>query len=215
MNHSKLIKINQTPLFHMNHYKMSSEMVFMKRMFDLVVALLLFVLTLPLMMVVAMLIRISDGGPALYLQERVTVCGKIFKLVKFRTMVTTAEIETGAVLACENDTRITKIGAFLRKSRIDELPQLFNIIQGTMSLVGPRPERPEFTEKFDRTIPHYRQRHSVKAGLTGLAQVLGGYDTPTEDKLKFDLMYISNYSLMLDLYVLVKTMQVVVWRRGK
>lgn len=214
INRSRMIKINQTPLFHLNHYKMSNNMQMLKRLFDLSISIVLLILLIPLMLVISLFIKGFDRGPVFFQQERVTTKGRTFKLIKFRTMVIEAEKQTGAILAKENDKRITKLGAFLRKSRLDELPQLFNIISGSMSLVGPRPERPEFTKIYEDKIPHYNQRYTVKAGLTGLAQVLGGYSTPTEDKLKFDLMYISNYSVMLDVYILFRTVLVVFGRKG-
>lgn len=214
INHSKMIKINQTPLFHLNHYRMSRNMKLLKRWFDISVSLFFIILFSPIMLVISLSILIFDNGPILYRQERVTVNNKVFRLIKFRTMVAGAEKLTGAILATENDRRITKLGTILRKSRLDELPQLFNILSGTMSLVGPRPERPEFTKLYEQEIPRYNQRYTVKAGLTGLAQVLGGYNTPTEDKLKFDLMYIANYSLKLDIYILLRTVLVVFGRKG-
>jgi len=157
---------------------------------------------------------LTSPGPILYCQQRVGRGGKKFTLYKLRTMVDGAEQETGPVLAGREDERVTWVGRFLRKTRIDEIPQLFNVLDGTMSLVGPRPERPEFVGEFLRTIPGYAERLQVKPGLTGLAQVDGEYHTTPEYKLKYDLAYIYNYSLWLDMRIMAETVKVILSRQG-
>jgi lipopolysaccharide/colanic/teichoic acid biosynthesis glycosyltransferase len=149
-----------------------------------------------------------DGGPVLYVQERLTKGRKTFKIYKFRTMVPNAEKLSGPVFAGEKDPRITKIGKFMRTVRLDEIPQLINILTGDMSIVGPRPERPFFAKQFEKDIPEYRYRLKVKAGLTGLAQVEGKYNTTVEDKLRYDLIYINNYSLLRDILIMLQTIKI-------
>src|SRR5690606_32911845 len=139
------------------------------------------------------LIKVTSPGPVIFSQERVTLNNRVFKIYKFRTMVVDAEEKTGPVISSQHDPRVTPVGAVLRKLKIDELPQLFNILKGDMSFVGPRPERPVFANKFSAEIPAYKYRTLVKAGLTGYAQVYGKYDTSAEDKLRFDLLYIRSY----------------------
>ncbi|HWI41385.1 MAG TPA: TIGR03013 family XrtA/PEP-CTERM system glycosyltransferase, partial [Verrucomicrobiae bacterium] len=171
----------------------------------------------PFLPLVALLIKLDSRGPALFSQERVGEGEKRFMLYKFRTMRTDAEAASGAVWATENDPRVTRLGRFLRKSRIDEIPQLFNVIRGDMSLVGPRPERPEFVEKLKEVVPYYSERHFVKPGVTGWAQVRYPYGASVEDaleKLRYDLYYIKNFSLLFDLMILADTIKVVLFRRG-
>ncbi len=176
-----------------------------KRLLDLAESLCLLIVTAPLMAVTAILIRLSSPGPALFKQTRVGADGKEYALYKFRTMVMGAEQHTGPVIATSEDPRITGIGRYLRAARIDELPQLMNVLLGNMSLVGPRPERPHFVRIFRDQLPGYEFRLAVKPGITGLAQVNGRYSTTPELKLRFDLMYIYNYSLVMDIQILFKT----------
>ncbi|MCL2402687.1 MAG: sugar transferase [Coriobacteriia bacterium] len=185
-----------------------------KRGVDLLAALVLFVVTLPLILITAFLILITDGRPVFYKQQRVGRGQTLFWIYKFRTMVKNAEELSGPVLASEDDPRITKIGLSLRKFRIDELPQIINIIRSEMSFVGPRPERPEFVEQYQKEIPGYSERFRIKPGVTGLAQTNGGYATTPDRKLKYDLMYLYHQSLMLDAQILVETVKVVLSRRG-
>ena len=199
-------------------FRKSRALTATKRAADLLVALLLLLIFGPIMLLVAAAVRLSSTGPALYHQARVGQDGKVFTVHKFRSMRTDAEATTGAVWATRNDTRVTPVGAFLRKTRLDELPQLWNVLRGEMSLVGPRPERPEFVEMLTREIPFYRQRHAVKPGLTGWAQVSYTYGASVEDalqKLQYDLFYIKNLSIGLDLFILFKTVQTVVLKRGQ
>jgi Undecaprenyl-phosphate glucose phosphotransferase len=177
----------------------------LKRAFDMGVASITLLITAPIMLVTSLLVKLSSRGPVFYRQERMGMDGRVFKMVKFRTMVDGAET-TGAVMADPNDSRRTGLGGFLRRTSIDELPQLFNVLRGDMSLVGPRPERPKFIEEFKRQIPRYQLRHKVKAGMTGWAQVHGlRGKTSIEDRLAYDLYYIENWSLGLDLRILMRT----------
>ena len=159
------------------------------------------------MLLAALSVRLHDGGPAFYRQTRVTEGGRTFQLYKFRTMVQNAE-SNGAEMASNHDGRVTAVGRWLRMLRIDELPQLFNILKGDMSIVGPRPERPELIEQYCRQYPEFRYRLKVKAGLTGYAQVFGRYNTLFEDKLKLDLLYIQHFSLIFDFYLMISTVKV-------
>lgn len=188
-----------------------------KRALDIFVAGLGLLLALPLMGAIAALIRLTSPGPVLYAQRRVGQHGRVFTIHKFRSMRDDAEAGTGAVWAQRNDSRVTPIGRFLRRTRLDEIPQLWNALVGDMSLVGPRPERPEFVEELTRQIPFYGQRHVVKPGVTGWAQVRYTYGASVEDslqKLQFDLYYIKNMSIALDLFIMFKTVKTVVLRQG-
>jgi sugar transferase (PEP-CTERM system associated) len=188
-----------------------------KRFLDIVLAVIALILALPLMLLVAIAVRLTSRGPVLYAQQRVGVEGRVFVLKKFRSMRADAERETGAVWAQANDSRVTPIGGFLLRTRLDELPQLWNILCGHMSFVGPRPERPEFVSDLTREIPYYGQRHTVRPGLTGWAQVRYTYGASVEDamqKLQYDLFYIKNRSLALDLFILAKTVKTVLTARG-
>ncbi len=184
----------------------------LKRIFDVAFAATLLALSSPLMLVTAIVIRLNSRGPAVFRQDRVGREGTEYQLYKFRTMVTDAEKDTGPVLAREGDPRITGVGRILRATRIDELPQLFNVLIGNMSLVGPRPERQFFVSAFRERLPEYDLRLAVKPGITGLAQVAGSYSTPVEEKVKFDLLYISDYSFLLDIWIVLRTIPVIFQR---
>lgn len=160
------------------------------------------------MLVTALLIKATSKGPVFYKQTRITLDQREFSILKFRTMSATAEKESGPVLAQANDSRVTTVGKYLRSLRIDELPQLINVLRGDMSLVGPRPERPFFVEQFKEENPYYELRHNVRAGITGYAQVYGKYSTDFQAKLKFDLVYIKNYSLLFDIQILLQTIKI-------
>lgn len=181
----------------------------MKRALDLVLALLLLAAASPIMLTLFVLIPLTSRGKALYSQERIGLGEQPFMVYKFRSMIDNAEKTSGPVLASDKDERITKIGKFIRETRMDELPQLFNVIKGNMSLVGPRPEREFFINQFKREFPQYSSRFLVKPGITGLAQVMGNYSTLASDKLRYDLAYIRNYSPLLDLKILLQTITVV------
>jgi len=180
-----------------------------KRIFDLILGTLILVVTFPIMVAISLLIKCTSEGPILYRQERVGIDGRPFQMLKFRTMKVDAEKETGPIWAKENDPRRTIIGTFLRKSSLDELPQLLNVLKAEMSLVGPRPERPNFVEEFRNRIPSYMLRHKIKAGMTGWAQVNGWRgNTSIEKRIEHDLYYIQNWSIGFDLRILFMTM----WR---
>lgn len=185
-----------------------------KRVLDIISSLLGLIIGLPIMMIVAIFIKIEDRGPIFYTQERLGKDEKKFLVYKMRSMRIDAEKHGGAQWAQKDDPRITKIGKFIRKTRIDEIPQLFNILKGDMSLIGPRPERPELTYEFNKEIPGFIDRLCIKPGLTGLAQVNGGYDISPKDKLKWDLIYIKNRSIFLDISIVLKTVGVVFTGEG-
>jgi sugar transferase (PEP-CTERM system associated) len=189
-----------------------------KRIFDLLGAALGLVVCLPVMALIAVAVRLSSPGAVLYQQERIGLGGRVFRIHKFRSMRADAEAATGPVWSAgANDPRITSIGRFLRMTRLDELPQLWNVLRGDMSIVGPRPERPEFVSQLTEAIPFYGQRHVVKPGLTGWAQVRYTYGATVEDaveKLQYDLYYIKNLSLALDLVIVIETAKIVILRRG-
>jgi sugar transferase (PEP-CTERM system associated) len=188
-----------------------------KRAVDIALSLLGLTVAAPLMALVAILVKLDSKGPVLFRQERVGQYGRVFVLKKFRSMRVDAERDGHAVWASEDDPRATRIGRFLRRSRLDELPQLVNILVGEMSFIGPRPERPEFVQRLQQRIPFYVERHSVKPGLTGWAQVRHQYTASVEgtlEKLQYDLYYIKNLSLFLDMLILVSTVQVVLFGRG-
>ncbi len=188
-----------------------------KRLTDLLIACSLIALTLPLMLIVALAIRCDSPGPVFYRQERVGLNGRRFVLLKFRSMRQDAEADGRPVWAAALDDRITRVGGFMRLTRIDELPQLFNVLRGDMSLVGPRPERPHFVDHLGKIIPSYDERHTVLPGITGWAQVNYPYGASVEDarqKLAYDLYYIANHSLLLDLRILGATVGVVIFQKG-
>ena len=187
-----------------------------KRVMDIMVSALMLVATLPIIAVTAAAIYFESGGPILYRQERVGRRGRVFTLLKFRSMRQDAEAN-GAVWALQNDLRVTRIGSFIRRTRIDELPQLINVLKGDMSFVGPRPERPQFVAELSKSIPYYDLRHYVKPGITGWAQILYPYGASINDareKLQYDLYYLKNYSIFLDINILLQTIQVILWCKG-
>jgi sugar transferase (PEP-CTERM system associated) len=189
-----------------------------KRGLDMTLAFVGLVLSLPIMALVALAIKLESPGPVLYRQPRLGQNGCVFILNKFRSMRQDAEKETGPIWARQRDPRVTRVGAFLRKARLDELPQLFNVLVGHMSFIGPRPERPEFVQQLQKLIPFYMERLAVKPGITGWAQVKYRYGASVEDaleKLQYDLYYIKNLSLFLDLLILLNTVQVVLFARGR
>jgi len=206
---ARLIQLHDTPSLMIPTLGLTAEQAFIKRMFDIAVSFFGLIFISPIFIIVAVLIKLTSNGPVFYKQERITKGNKSFMLFKFRTMLADAEETTGPILSEENDPRVTPIGRILRKTRIDELPQLINVLRGEMSLVGPRPERPFFVEQFIHDIPEYSHRFSVNAGITGYAQVLGNYSTSPEDKLRYDLMYIRNYSLILDIKLILQTIGVI------
>ena len=205
---SDMLNLFDTPIFLTREYVLTMDERFFKRMIDLICAIILVVVTAPIMLITAIVIKLYDGGPVLYKQVRVTRGDKEFKIMKFRSMRVDAEKDGVARLASKNDSRITPIGKFIRKVRIDELPQLFNIIKGEMSFIGPRPERPEIIKQYLEEMPEFAFRTKVKAGLAGYAQVYGKYNTTPYDKLKLDLTYIEKYSLWLDIKLMLLTLKI-------
>lgn len=199
-----------TPLYLTREYALKIEQRFAKRMIDLICSLLLLVVASPFMLVTAVAIKAYDGGPVFYKQVRCTIGGKEFYILKFRSMKVDAEKDGVARLAAKNDSRITPVGKFIRATRIDELPQLFNILRGEMSFIGPRPERPEIIDQYMEEMPEFAFRMKVKAGLAGYAQVYGKYNTTPYDKLKLDLTYIEQYSVWLDLKLMLLTLKILI-----
>ncbi len=181
---------------------------FVKRAMDIAISLVGLIVASPVMLVVALAIKLEDKGPVFYKQKRVTLNGKVFEILKFRSMIVDAEKDGRSIPATEKDPRITKIGNIIRATRIDELPQIINILKGDMSIVGPRPERVEHVEKYGKEIPEFDYRLKVKGGLTGYAQIYGKYNTSAYDKLRLDLMYIENYSVFLDIKLIILTVRI-------
>ncbi len=206
---SDILHIVDTPILKINKFGPSEIERIAKRLIDIIGSLILLILTSPIMLLTAIAIKIQDRGDVFYKQIRLTKDEKEFKIIKFRSMVMNAEKNTGAVLAKENDNRITPVGRFIRKTRFDELPQLINILSGDMSFVGPRPERPEIYNEICETMPEFRYRLVVKAGLTGYAQVYGKYNTSLRDKLLLDLYYIENYSIIDDIKLILLTIKII------
>ncbi|SDN07710.1 exopolysaccharide biosynthesis polyprenyl glycosylphosphotransferase [Fictibacillus solisalsi] len=205
-------QIDDMLVFSIQPPKMSKSSQLAKRIFDIAVALTILILTSPVFLLFFILIPVTSKGPAFYKQERVGFKGQRYNIYKFRSMKQDAEKLTGPTLATDHDPRITKVGHLLRATRIDELPQIINVLKGEMSIVGPRPEREFFIHQFTRQVPNYLYRLTVKPGITGLAQVLGSYTTTVEDKLRYDLMYVRNYSLTMDIKILLQTIRVVLQR---
>lgn len=203
---SEQIVIDDTPFLQIQRMDMTMWQRFVKRAFDIIVGVLVLLVLSPLMLLSALGIKLCDGGPIFFRQKRATIDGKIFRIIKFRTMA--VEQEMAGVSARENDNRITPIGKFLRKWRIDELPQVLNIISGDMSFVGPRPEMLENVEKYSQEVPEFVYRQQMKAGLTGLAQIDGKYNTTPKDKIILDMFYIENFSLMMDIKLILRTLTV-------
>lgn len=206
---SEILHIVDSPILKINKFGPSQIERMCKRVIDIVGSLFLILLSSPIIVVTAIAIKIQDGGDIFYKQTRLTKDGKEFKIIKFRSMIMNAEKNTGVVLAKENDDRITPVGRFIRKTRIDELPQLINILNGDMSFVGPRPERPEIYDEICKTMPEFRYRLVVKAGLTGYAQVYGKYNTSLRDKLLLDIYYIENYSVIDDIKLILLTLKII------
>lgn len=214
MRNSQMSQINDIPLFTIESFQLTESQSIIKRLMDIPLSLIGIVLTLPIIAAFAIAIKVEDGGPVFFKQIRSGIHGKEFVIFKLRSMIMDAEKDTGSVFAKDNDPRITKVGRLMRSARIDEFPQFYNVLFGSMSIVGPRPERPIFVEEFCKNSPEYIRRLAVKPGITGLAQVLANYSTTSENKLKFDLIYIQKFSSLLDLKILFKTV-IVLFSREK
>lgn len=206
---SENIHLFDTPLLLSRNLGLSVEERIIKRMMDILLSAIMLIITSPIMLLTALAIKMYDGGPVFFRQERCTINEKVFSIHKFRSMIVDAEKDGEVKPTTENDERITPVGSFIRKTRIDELPQLIDILKGDMSLVGPRPERIEHVKMYKEEVPEFSYRHKVKGGLTGYAQIYGKYNTTAYDKLKLDLMYIRNYSLLLDLKLLLMTLKII------
>ena len=203
------ISLFDTPLMLVKGTGLSPIQRILKRAMDVVLCSLAMIVAAPVMLIVAAAIKLEDGGPVFYRQDRLTRNGREFAILKFRSMIVDAEKQAGAVLASGNDPRITKVGKFIRATRLDELPQLLNILKGDMSIVGPRPERKCFADEFTRDMPEFAYRLKVRGGLTGYAQIYGKYNTSPYDKLRLDMMYIENYSLLLDIKLIILTLRII------
>lgn len=215
--HVQLDSLNPSWMVYSDGFQLTSQRNAVKRIFDVLVSLILLILTLPVTLFVALLIFLGSGSPIFYRQERVGECGQIFEVLKFRSMRHDAEKAGTPQWAKPNDERVTAVGRVIRKLRIDELPQVINVLRGDMSFVGPRPERPYFVKQLAGQIPHFLNRHTVKPGITGWAQIRYPYGSSVEDavqKLQYDLYYVKNHSLFLDLIILLQTVQVVLFGKG-
>ena len=214
INCNEIIQISDSPIIYCKNSGLTLEQRIIKRFFDLLISAVLTVIASPFMLLTALAIKLYDGGPVFYKQERLTYNGRHFKVYKFRSMIVDAEAKSGAILSRDHDSRITPVGKVIRAIRFDELPQLLNILKGDMSLVGPRPERPEIAEEYYKSIPEFSYRLKVKAGLTGYAQVFGKYNTTPLEKLKMDIYYIEKHSLLLDLKILIYTVKILFMRES-
>ena len=197
-----------TPLLMVRGNGLTPTQRIAKRAMDIVLCSIAMLVAAPVMLMVAAAIKLEDGGPVFYRQKRLTRGGREFEILKFRSMIVDAEKYAGAVLATENDPRITKMGKFIRATRLDEIPQILNILKGDMSIVGPRPERKVFAQEFEKELPEFSYRLKVRGGLTGFAQIYGKYNTTAQDKLRLDMMYIENYSLLLDIKLIILTIRI-------
>lgn len=209
LQNAKVSTIDDLPVFEVEALSLTPVQQAVKRLGDVLLSVTLLIITAPLFLLISLAIKLTSPGPVFYRQKRVGLNNREFEIIKFRTMVDGAEKMTGPVLATDDDPRVTRIGRLLRPTRLDELPQLLNILKGDMSFVGPRPERPCFVSQFSSEIPGYAYRLKVRPGLTGLAQVLGKYTTDPESKLRFDLYYIRNYSIILDIQIILQTLRVI------
>lgn len=206
---AKNISLFDTPLLLVKGTGMTPAQRVGKRAMDIAGALFVLLVIWPILVIAAAAIKLEDGGPVFFKQKRMTRGGREFEILKFRSMIVDAEKYTGAVLASEDDPRITKVGRFLRAHRIDELPQLLNILKGDMSIVGPRPERKVIADEYCKDIPEFAYRTKVRGGVTGYAQIYGKYNTSAYDKLRLDLIYIENYSLLLDIKLIILTLRII------
>ncbi len=208
MKSSEELNLFDSPLYMCRNSGLTKAQLFIKRAFDIISSLLALIVLSPILLITALAIKLNDGGPVFYRQERCTIGGKRFMILKFRSMIVDAEKDGRTHPAGEHDDRITKVGKVIRAARIDELPQLINILKGDMSVVGPRPERTEHVMIYTEEIPEFQFRYKIKGGLTGYAQVYGKYNTTALDKLKMDLLYITKFSLLLDFQIILETLKI-------
>ena len=211
----RIQEIEGIPFLKLKDIPMTTWNRIVKRLFDIFFTIIGLIIALPIMIVVAIAIKLTSQGPIFYIQERVGLDGVSFPLIKFRSMRSDAETRTGPVRNKKDDNRATLTGKILRRTSLDELPQLFNVIVGQMSIVGPRPERPFFVEQFKNNVPKYLERHRVKTGMTGWAQVNGlRGDVPIEERTKFDIYYVENWSLVFDIKIILKTIRAVIFAKN-
>lgn len=208
LNRPNMMNFEDESVIEVSPFRVPIEKAFVKRLFDIIVSLIGLVILSPILLITALLVKLTSPGPIIYSQTRITLNQRPFEILKFRTMSQTAEKNSGPVLAKANDARVTTVGKYLRKLRIDEIPQFINVLRGDMSIVGPRPERPFFVDQFNEEEPTYYFRHNVRAGITGYAQVYGKYASNFRSKLQFDLLYIKEYSLALDAKILLQTIKI-------
>ena len=213
-HHSILRVVGGLPLIEVPTQQTSTPYDYSKRLFDIATASTMLLLTLPITLCTAVAVKINSRGPIFYSQEWMGKSGRVFRLYKFRSMVADAEVETGPVMAKPSDARVTSVGRLIRKHRIDELPQLYNVLKGEMSLVGPRPERPHFHEEFCRQWPLFARRLMVRPGVTSLSHVMGSYSSDPADRLRYDMTYMSSMSPLTDLLILAATVRVVLGAKG-
>ena len=206
---AKIISLFDTPLLLVKGTGLTPAQRVGKRLMDIVLCSIAMIVAAPVMAVVAVAIKLEDGGPVFFKQKRMTRGGREFDILKFRSMIVDAEKYAGAVLATDNDPRITKVGKVIRATRLDEIPQILNILKGDMSIVGPRPERKVIADEYYKEIPEFAYRLKVRGGLTGYAQIYGKYNTSAYDKLRLDLMYIENYSLLMDIKLIILTLRII------
>ena len=206
---AKNISLFDTPLLLVKGTGLTPAQRVGKRLMDIVLCSIAMIVAAPVMAVVAVAIKLEDGGPVFFKQKRMTRGGREFDILKFRSMIVDAEKYAGAVLATDNDPRITKVGKVIRATRLDEIPQILNILKGDMSIVGPRPERKVIADEYYKEIPEFAYRLKVRGGLTGYAQIYGKYNTSAYDKLRLDLMYIENYSLLMDIKLIILTLRII------
>lgn len=209
ISNNKIIVLRDIPFIKINKLQIDGLNKILKRMFDIFFSIVAIIILFPIILLISILIKIDSYGPVFYSQERETIYNKKFKMYKFRSMCVNAEKDGIPLVAEPNDVRITKIGRFIRKFKIDEIPQLYNVLKGDMSIVGPRPERTYFINKYKKEYPLYNLRHNVKAGMTSLSHVYGNYYTEPKYRYLYDLYYISNYSLLLDIKIIFKTLFVI------
>jgi len=207
INHSYEIQIGDTPVIMSRNRGLTTEQAILKRLMDLLISAIALIITSPFMLIAAIAIKLDDGGPIFFKQNRITKDGKIFNVLKFRSMIVDAD-KDGAKKAEVGDNRITKVGKIIRACRLDELPQLINVLKGDMSLVGPRPERIENVYEYSKAYPEFELRHKVKGGITGYAQLYGKYNTSPKDKLNMDLIYIETYSIIQDIKLIILTIKI-------
>lgn len=209
ISNNKIIVLRDIPFIKINKLQIDGLNKILKRMFDIFFSIVAIIILFPIILLISILIKIDSYGPVFYSQERETIYNKKFKMYKFRSMCVNAEKDGIPLVAEPNDVRITKIGRFIRKFKIDEIPQLYNVLKGDMSIVGPRPERTYFINKYKKEYPLYNLRHNVKAGMTSLSHIYGNYYTEPKYRYLYDLYYISNYSLLLDIKIIFKTLFVI------